>query len=133
VLYGPKAQVQCKMLIRARFVKIGSGWKEFCDVHGLEVRDIVIVKVDGENRNQAVNVLFNIDEYYHRDWKHPSIIVSEHFYQFIVRMNYILFYYIIYMFRSVHFQLYYCHFKKLSFNSTLLHIFFHNSISLPFI
>ena len=54
-------------MIRAKFVKIGSGWKKFCDVHGLEVRDIVIFEVDVENRNPDVNVLFNINEYYHRD------------------------------------------------------------------
>ena len=67
MLYGPKAQVQCKLLIRAKSVKIGSGWKKFCHVHGLEERDIVIFEVDGENRNQDVNVLFNIDEYDHCD------------------------------------------------------------------
>jgi len=67
MLYGPEAQGQCKLLIRVKSVKIGSGWKRFCDVHGLEERDIVIFEVDGENRNQDVNVLFNIDEYYHRD------------------------------------------------------------------
>ena len=68
MLYGPKAQFQCKLLIRAKSVKIGSGWKNFCDVHGLEARDIVIFEVDGENRNHDVNVLFNIDEYDHCDW-----------------------------------------------------------------
>jgi len=67
VLYGPKAQVQCKLLIRAKSVKIDSGWKKFCDVHELEARDIVIFEVDIENRNQDVNVLFNINEYYHHD------------------------------------------------------------------
>jgi len=71
VLYGPKAQVPCKLLIKAKFVKIGSGWKRFCDLHGLEARYIVIFEVDGEHTNKDVNVLFNINENYHHDRKHP--------------------------------------------------------------
>jgi len=38
-----------------------------CDLHGIEARDIVIFEVDGENTNKDVNVLFNINKYYHRD------------------------------------------------------------------
>ena len=61
VLYGPKAQVSYKLLIRAKSVKIGSGWKRFCDLHGLEAKNLSIFEVDGENTNKDVNVLFNVD------------------------------------------------------------------------
>jgi len=36
VLHGPKGQIPCKLLIRAKFVKIGDGWKMFYDAHGLK-------------------------------------------------------------------------------------------------
>jgi len=65
VLYGPKAQVQCKLLIRVRSVKIGSGWKKFCELHGLQERDIILLEVDGEEPSSHVNVLLNIFDYYH--------------------------------------------------------------------
>jgi len=65
VLYGPKAQVQCKLLIRARSVKIGSGWKNFCELHGLQEGDIILLEVDGEEPSSHVNVLLNIFDYYH--------------------------------------------------------------------
>ena len=65
VLYGPKAQVQCKLLIRARSVKIGSGWKKFCELHGLEERDIILLEVDGEKASNDVNVMLNIFDCYH--------------------------------------------------------------------
>ncbi|QCD82324.1 hypothetical protein DEO72_LG2g2659 [Vigna unguiculata] len=56
VLYGPKAQVQCKLLIRARSVKIGSGWKNFCELHGLQEGDIILLEVDGEEPSSHVNI-----------------------------------------------------------------------------
>jgi len=65
VLYGPKARVECKLLIRPRPVKIGSGWKRFREVHGLERKDLIIFEVDGQQASNAVNVLLNINDYYH--------------------------------------------------------------------
>ena len=67
VLYGPKAQVQCKLLIKAKSVKIDSGWKRFCEVHGLEEKYLIFLEVNGEKANKDVNVLVNINEYYHRN------------------------------------------------------------------
>ena len=66
VLYGPKARVECKFLIRARSVKIGNGWKRFREVHGLEAKDLILFEVDGEQASKDVNVLLNINDYYHR-------------------------------------------------------------------
>ena len=66
VLYGPKARVECKWLIRARSVKIGSGWKHFREVHGLEEKDLILFEVAGEQASKDVNVLLNINDYYHR-------------------------------------------------------------------
>ena len=65
VLYGPKARVECKLLIRPRSVKIGSGWKRFREVHGLEERDLILFEVDGQQASNDVNVLLNINDYYH--------------------------------------------------------------------
>jgi len=65
VLCGPKAEVQCKLLIRAKSVKIGSGWKKFCQLHGLEERDIILLEVESEKANKDVIVLLNIYESYH--------------------------------------------------------------------
>jgi len=65
VLCGPKAEVQCKLLIKAKSVKIGSGWKKFCQLHGIEERDIILLEVDGEKANKDVNVLLNIYDSYH--------------------------------------------------------------------
>ena len=45
VLCGPKAEVQCKLLIRAKSVKIGNGWKKFCELHGLEERDLHFLRL----------------------------------------------------------------------------------------
>jgi len=66
VLYDLKARVECKLLIRARSVKIGSGWKHFREVHGLEEKDLIFFEVDGEQASKDVNVLVNINDYYHR-------------------------------------------------------------------
>jgi len=65
VPYGPKAQVECKLLIRPRSVKIGSGWKRFREVHGLEEKDLILFEVDDEQVSNDVNVLLNINDYYH--------------------------------------------------------------------
>ena len=65
VLCGPEVEVQCKLLIRAKSVKIGNGWKKFCELHGLEEKDIILLEVDGEKANKDVNVLLNIYEYSH--------------------------------------------------------------------
>jgi len=65
VLYGPKARVECKLLIRPRSVKIGSGWKRFREVHGLEEKDLILFEVDGQQASNDVNVLLNINDYYH--------------------------------------------------------------------
>ena len=61
MLYGPKAQVPCKLLIRAKSVKIGSGWKRFCDIHVLKAKDLILFELDGENANKDVNILLNIN------------------------------------------------------------------------
>ena len=66
VLYGPKARVECKLFIRARSVKIGSEWKRFHEVHGLDGKDLILFEVDGEQASKDVNVLLNINDYYHR-------------------------------------------------------------------
>jgi len=65
VLYGPKARVECKLLIRPRSVKIGSGWKRFREVHGLEEKDLILFEVDAQQASNDVNVLLNINDYYH--------------------------------------------------------------------
>ncbi|QCD77262.1 hypothetical protein DEO72_LG1g884 [Vigna unguiculata] len=57
VLYGPKARVECKLLIRPRSVKIGSGWKRFREVHGLEEKDLILFEVDSQQASNDVNCL----------------------------------------------------------------------------
>jgi len=65
VLYGPKERVECKLLIRPRSVKIGSGWKHFHEVHGLKEKDLILFEVDDQQASNDVNVLLNINDYYH--------------------------------------------------------------------
>ena len=69
VLSGPKGSVPCKLLIRDKSVKIGSGWKRFCYVHGLNEKhkeDVLIFEIDGENKEMDVKVFYNMDQCYHR-------------------------------------------------------------------
>jgi len=39
VLHGPRCQVECKLIIRCRSVKLGVGWKNFCALHELFAED----------------------------------------------------------------------------------------------
>ena len=40
MLHGPIGEVECKLLITATSVKIGSGWKKLCTLHDLNVDNL---------------------------------------------------------------------------------------------
>jgi len=68
VLNGPKGKVPCKLLIRPKYVKIASGWKRLCYVHGLNEKrseDRVIFQIDAKSKNMDVKVFYNLDRCYH--------------------------------------------------------------------
>jgi len=39
VLHRPRGEVECKLIIRRNSVKIGTGWKNFCNLHQLSADD----------------------------------------------------------------------------------------------
>ena len=60
VLHGPKGEVECKLIIRPRYVKIGSGWKDFRALHQLFVEDHpkLFFEVESERTSRDIKVLY---------------------------------------------------------------------------
>ena len=61
VLHGPRGEVECKLIIRLRSVKIGSGWKDFCAFHQLSVEDHpeLFFEVESERTSRDIKVLYH--------------------------------------------------------------------------
>ncbi|QCD87671.1 hypothetical protein DEO72_LG3g2210 [Vigna unguiculata] len=60
VLHGPQKTVKCKLLLRntpKKSNKIGSGWKQFFTIHGLDETLDLVFEVDEMKCNQHVKVL----------------------------------------------------------------------------
>jgi len=62
VLHGPVGEVECKLLITATSVKIGSGWKKFCALHDLNADNLeeIFFEVEFERPSRHVKVLYNL-------------------------------------------------------------------------
>ncbi|XP_027908851.1 uncharacterized protein LOC114168294 [Vigna unguiculata] len=60
VLHGPRGKVECKLIIRRRSVKIGSGWKDFCALHQLSVQDHpeLFFEVESQRTSRDIKVLY---------------------------------------------------------------------------
>jgi len=60
VLHRPRGEVECKLIIRPRFVKIGFGWKDFCALHQLSVEDHpeLFFEVESERTSKDIKVLY---------------------------------------------------------------------------
>jgi len=62
VLHGPRGEDECKLIIRPRFVKIGSGWKDFCALHQLFVEDHpeLFFEVESQRTSRDIKVLYPV-------------------------------------------------------------------------
>ena len=60
VLHGPRGQVECKLIIRRNCVKIGTGWKSFCNLHQLSADDHrqVFFEVEGHTTTNHIKVFY---------------------------------------------------------------------------
>ena len=60
VLHGPWGEVECKLIIRRNSVKIGIGWKSFCNLHQLSADDHreVFFEVEGHTTTNHIKVFY---------------------------------------------------------------------------
>ena len=60
VLHEPRDEVECKLIIRPRSVKIGSGWKDFCALHQLSAEDHpeLFFEVKSEKTSRNIKILY---------------------------------------------------------------------------
>ena len=56
VLHGPRGEVECKLIIRCRSVKLGAGWKNFCALHELSVEDHNELFFEVESEKPSIHI-----------------------------------------------------------------------------
>ena len=63
MLHGPVGEVECKLLITATSVEIGSGWKKFCTLHDSNADNLeeIFFEVENERFSCDVKVLYNLN------------------------------------------------------------------------
>jgi len=63
VLHGPRDEVQCNLIIRPTFFKIGAGWKIFSAHHKISAEDHreVVFEVESEKTSIHVKVIYPLN------------------------------------------------------------------------